>query len=190
MNTLFRAGDGLLLVDVQVDFCPGGALPIPRGDEIVPVLNRWIDAAREANIPIYASRDWHPLGHPSFESVGGVWPEHCLQDSAGAAFHPRLALPNETIIVTKGTRFDKDQYSAFSETGLSRRLDRDGVKRVWLCGLALDVCVRASALDARRHGFAVALDPIGSRAVEPSRTDAVMDELERAGVVVERTEAA
>jgi nicotinamidase/pyrazinamidase len=111
-----RDGDALLIVDVQNDFCPEGALPIPDGDHPVPVLNEWIAAAGRAGIPIYASRDWHPRGHPSFDSEGGPWPAHCLQDTEGAAFHPGLHLPEDVVVVTKGTRFDRDQYSAFDET--------------------------------------------------------------------------
>src|SRR6188474_788165 len=113
-----QPGDALVVVDMQIDFCPGGALPIEHGDAVVPVLNRWIAAAADADVPIYASRDWHPAGHLSFRESGGQWPVHCLQDSDGAKFHPDLHLPASAILVTKGTRFDKDQYSAFDETGL------------------------------------------------------------------------
>src|SRR5512145_193771 len=99
---LLRPGDGLLLVDVQSDFCPGGALPIAEGDAVVPVLNRWIEAAQAKGVAVYASRDWHPLRHVSFLGHGGLWPPHCLEDSPGAAFRPDLALPAETVRVTKG----------------------------------------------------------------------------------------
>ncbi len=117
-----RQGDALLIVDVQNDFCPGGALPIAKGDEVVPVLNRWIAAARAQGVPVYASRDWHPVGHPSFKEQGGQWPPHCQQDSEGARFHPDLELPADAVTVTKGVRFDQDQYSAFDQTGLARQL--------------------------------------------------------------------
>jgi nicotinamidase/pyrazinamidase len=105
----FKLGDGLLLVVVQVDFCPDGALPVVGSDEIVPILNRWIAAARHRGIPVYASRDWHPVRHVSFEEEGGRWPPHCIQDTEGAAFHPGLRLPLDAIKVTKGVRFDQDQ---------------------------------------------------------------------------------
>jgi nicotinamidase/pyrazinamidase len=157
-----RHGDGLLVVDVQNDFCPGGALPISEGDRVVPVLNRWIAAAAERGIPIYASRDWHPQGHPSFRSEGGEWPPHCLQDTEGAAYHPDLRLPEQSVRVTKGTRFDQDQYSAFDQTGLHVRLQRDGIRRLWVGGLAQDVCVCATVLDARQLGYDVNLIPSGS----------------------------
>ena len=148
-----QPGDALILVDVQIDFCPGGALPIEGGDIVVPVLNRWIEAAAQAGVPVYASRDWHPAHHLSFREFGGRWPAHCLQDSEGARFHPALRLPASTVLVTKGVRFDRDQYSAFDETGLATELRRAGVRRVWIGGLAQDVCVRATVLDARREGF-------------------------------------
>ncbi|MBW2312004.1 MAG: isochorismatase family protein, partial [Deltaproteobacteria bacterium] len=124
-NDLLEEGDGLLLVDIQNDFCPGGALPIEEGDEIVPVLSKWIKAGQAKGIPIYASRDWHPLQHMSFEGHGGKWPPHCIQDTNGAAFHPELKLPDNTVKITKGVRFDQDQNSAFDQTGLAEQLTRD-----------------------------------------------------------------
>ncbi len=102
-------GDALLIVDVQKDFCSGGALPIKDGDQVVPILNHWIATAVALGVPIYASRDWHPVGHISFQSRGGPWPTHCIQDSDGARFHPNLKLPDSAVKVTKGTRFDRDQ---------------------------------------------------------------------------------
>ena len=184
LRETFREGDALLVVDVQNDFCPGGALPIPGGDRVVPVLNAWIVEAERAGVPIYASRDWHPQGHPSFAAEGGEWPEHCLQDSAGAAFHPGLQLPGSTVVVTKGTRFDRDQYSAFDGTGLDVRLKRDGVSRVLLGGLAQDVCVRATALDARKFGYDVVLVPGGSMPVTQEGGEATLRDLREGGVIV------
>ncbi|MGQ9424791.1 isochorismatase family protein [Gilvimarinus sp. F26214L] len=158
-------GDALLLVDVQNDFCPGGALPIEHGDEVVPVLNRWIEAALRKQVPIYASRDWHPLQHPSFVEQGGPWPPHCVQDSTGARFHPGLHLPGSAIKVSKGTRFDRDQNSALDETGLAEQLRRNGIRRLWVGGLAEDVGVQATVLDARREGFDVVVIEDGTRPV-------------------------
>ena len=131
-----RKKDALIIVDVQNDFCPGGTLPVAHGNEVVPVMNRWIRAALAADIPLYASRDWHPLHHLSFSESGGPWPVHCVQDTDGARFHPDLALPNSVIVVTKGVRFDRDQYSAFDETGLATELRRRDITRVWIGGLA------------------------------------------------------
>ena len=179
-----RRGDGLLIVDVQYDFCPGGALPIPGGDRIIPVLNNWIAVAAEREVPIYASRDWHPAGHPSFREEGGEWPPHCLQDSPGAQFHAALRLPANTVVVTKGTRFDHDQLSAFHDTGLHERVRRDGVQRLWVGGLAQDVCVAASSLEARRHGIDVALIPDGSLPVNPDGAQQCLDAMRAAGVTL------
>lgn len=180
-------GDALILVDVQVDFCPGGRLPIERGHDVVPVLNRWTDAATAARIPVYASRDWHPAGHPSFAESGGQWPVHCLQDSGGARFHPDLKLPPSAIVVTKGTRFDRDQYSAFDETGLAADLRKRGVRRVWVGGLAQDVCVRATVLDARREGFETVVIADGMLPVTQAGGKRAIEEMRQAGARVETT---
>ena len=180
-----QPGDALLLVDVQIDFCPGGNLPIADGDKVVPVLNRWLAAAREKGIPVYASRDWHPSGHMSFAARGGQWPDHCLQDSAGAAFHPDLALPEDTVVISKGVRFDKDQYSAFDETGLAERLHQDSVTRVWVGGLALDVCVEATALGGREAGFAVQLIPEASKAITADGAARAIAAMREAGVTIQ-----
>lgn len=177
-----RPGDALLIVDVQLDFCPGGALPITDGDAVVPVLNRWIERAVRAGIPVYASRDWHPVGHLSFEEEGGPWPPHCLQDTDGARFHPDLALPETTIEITKGVRFDQDQYSAFDQTGLAHELRKRGITRIWLGGLAEDVCVSATALDARREGFEVWLINEATRPVTPEGGREARQRMAQAGV--------
>lgn len=152
-----QSGDALIIVDVQVDFCPGGALPIEDGDKVVPVLNRWIAGAVAKGIPVYASRDWHPVGHLSFNEAGGLWPPHCIQDTDGASFHPDLKLPDSAVKVTKGVRFDKDQNSAFDQTGLGEELRRRGIQRLFVGGLAEDVCVLATVLDGRKEGFEVML---------------------------------
>lgn len=181
----FKKSDALLIVDVQNDFCPGGALPIEQGGAVVPILNEWIDAAVKTGIPIYASRDWHPAAHLSFTPEGGIWPPHCVQDTEGAAFHPDLSLSAGTVLVTKGARFDKDQYSAFDETGLATELKKRDVCRIWIGGLALDVCVRATALDARKAGFEVHLIRAATRPVTPEGGADALKELKRAGVIVE-----
>jgi len=180
-----RSGDALLVIDVQNDFCPGGALPIEAGDRVVPVLNRWLRAARERGIPVYASRDWHPRGHPSFVEAGGEWPAHCVQDTEGAAFHADLELPADVVLVAKGVRFDIDQYSVFNETGLEERLRRDGVRRLWVGGLALDVCVRATVLDALRAGLEVHVLVDATRSVAAEGGRSALDEMKEAGAFLE-----
>lgn len=183
-----RPGDALIIVDVQIDFCPGGALPIDDGDVVVAVLNRWIRAAGEAHVPIVASRDWHPAHHLSFTESGGQWPVHCVQETDGARIHPGLMLPPDTIIVTKGDRLDRDQYSAFDETGLADELRKRGVRRVWVGGLAQDVCVRATVLDARRLGFETIVLADGTRPVTREGGERADEDMRRAGARFETTD--
>jgi nicotinamidase/pyrazinamidase len=183
-----KDGDALIVVDVQKDFCPGGALPIDEGEKVIPVLNRWIDEAAKKSLPVFASRDWHPVGHISFQGSGGQWPIHCLQDSDGARFHPELALPASAIIVTKGVRFDKDQNSAFDETGLAWELRRRGVLRVLVGGLAEDVCVFATVLDGRREGFEVVLITDATRPVTPDGGEEARKIMKEKGTHFERTD--
>jgi nicotinamidase/pyrazinamidase len=184
---VLQNGDALIVVDIQVDFCPGGALPIERGDEVVAVLNRWIAAASDSQIPIYASRDWHPLHHLSFAESGGTWPVHCVQDSPGARFHPDLNLPASAVVVTKGVRFDRDQYSAFNETGLAVELRKQGVRRVFVGGLAQDVCVLATVLDARREGFDTVVIADATRPVTCAGEERANEEMRHAGASFDTT---
>lgn len=186
MSPALLPHDALLVVDVQPDFCPSGALPIADGDHVVPVINEWIDAALAAGIPIYASRDWHPAHHLSFQEQGGPWPAHCVQDTPGAAMHPDLHLPPSTFVITKGCRLDVDQYSAFDQTGAARHMLDRKVRRVWVAGLALDVCVRATVLDARQLGLEVNVILAGCRAVTPQGGDKARADMAAAGAVLVR----
>lgn len=181
---LLRADDGLLIVDVQNDFFPGWKLPVEGAGAVLPVLNDWIAAAEVKAVPVYASRDWHPVGHPGFRNVGGPWPVHCLQDTPGAAFHPELRLPDDTVKVTKGVRFDHDQNSAFDETGLTEALKRRGVVRLWVGGLALDVCVLATVLDACNAGFDVNLIRGATRPVNADGAEAAIEQMRAAGASI------
>jgi nicotinamidase/pyrazinamidase len=183
LELAFQPGDALVIVDVQNDFCPGGALPIERGNEVVPILNRWIAAAIVKHVPIYASRDWHPVDHISHQHQGGLWPPHCIQDTEGARFHPELQLPGSAITITKGVRFDQDQNSIFDATGLNSELRRRGVKRLWVGGLAEDVCVLATVLDARREGFDVVLIEDATRPVSVEGGERARREMRDAGVL-------
>jgi nicotinamidase/pyrazinamidase len=184
--------DALLIVDVQNDFCPRGALPVPEGDRVVPVLNRWIDAATAGAAAVVASRDWHPPGHVSFRQRGGPWPAHCVQGTDGAAFHPDLRLPADARLVSKGADPDRDAYSAFADPALADDLRRRGVRRVWVGGLAEDVCVRASVLDALKEEFEVHLiaDAVRPVNVRPDDGRRARREMRDAGCVVEGGEDA
>lgn len=153
MRDKLRPSDALLVVDVQRDFCRGGASPVPGADDVVPVLNEWIRSARAAGIPVVAARDWHPADHCSFVEQGGDWPAHCVRDTSGADLHPELDLPQDSIVVSKGTMSDRDTFSAFDDTGLADTLHARGVERVWIGGLVQEVGVRASVIDACEAGF-------------------------------------
>jgi nicotinamidase/pyrazinamidase len=183
----FQPGDALLVVDVQRDFCAGGALAVPGGEEVVPVLNRWLEEAESAGIPIFLSRDWHPSDHVSFEARGGPWPPHCVQDTPGAEFHPDLAAPASGRRVTKGVRFDKDQNSAFDETGLDLELRHLGVRRLWVGGLARDVCVRDSVIDALHCGLEVCVIADATRAVDAEAGERALSEMRDTGARIETT---
>lgn len=191
MKPLLVDGDALLIVDVQNDFCPGGALAVAGGDAVVPVINQWIAAAIETDVPVIASRDWHPEDHVSFKAQGGPWPAHCVRGTTGAAFRSDLRLPPATIVVTKGNDAMEEAYSAFQGTELERRLRELGVKRLWVGGLALDYCVKASALDAVATGnLEVALILAATRAVNvgPGNGEKAVAELRAAGVRVTEEE--
>ena len=181
-NTDERA---LLLVDIQNDFCEGGSLEVPNASDILPVVNNLINGARASGQTIIASRDWHTVDHSSFEDRGGPWPPHCIQDTEGAAFHPELALPDEAVRVSKGTGFDTDAYSAFDGTQLNNYLDRHGIRHLTVVGLALDVCVRATVLDALENGFSVELVADGTRAVKQEEAGDVFEELRVAGASIQ-----
>ena len=174
--------DALLIVDVQKDFCPGGALAVQGGDEIVPLVN---EMAREAPF-VVATRDWHPAAHSSFAERGGQWPVHCVQGTEGAELHPQLDARAIDLVVDKGQEVDEPGYSGFESTDLKRHLEGQGVRHVDVVGLALDYCVKATALDAKRAGFAVTVHRAGTRAVdvEPGDGERAVEELRAAGVEV------
>jgi nicotinamidase/pyrazinamidase len=181
-------GDALLIIDVQNDFCPGGALAVPEGDEVVPVLNRYIEVFRERGLPVYASRDWHPEETDHFESGGGPWPPHCVAGTGGADFHEDLALPRTATVVSKGMDPTDDGYSAFEAqtsdgAALEADLRRRGVRRLFIGGLATDYCVRASVLDAAAKGFRPVLleDAIRGIDVTPGDVGRARNEMMAAG---------
>lgn len=184
MAELNHRTDILLVVDMQNDFCPGGALAVAGGDAIVPLINQM--ARRFAHVGL--TQDWHPPGHGSFASVHAgrhpfetvtmpygeqtLWPDHCVQNTPGAAFHPALDIPHAELVIRKGYRREIDSYSAFFEndrttpTGLGGYLRERGLSHVYLCGLATDFCVHYSALDARRLGFTVTVIESACRAID------------------------
>lgn len=170
--------DGLIVVDVQNDFCRGGALPVPDGDAVIDPINRLME-----DIPFtVATRDWHPGDHRSFAEEGGPWPVHCVQDTGGAQLHPRLHTSQIDAVVDVGRGRDDEGYSGFEGTDLERLLRDQHVDTVHVAGLALDYCVRATALDAREAGFKVILHRDATRAIGDQGP--TLDELRDAGVEV------
>ncbi len=188
MAIKLTVSDALLLVDVQNDFCPGGALAVADGDAVVPALNAWIAAARSGGAGIFASRDWHPADHMSFAEQGGIWPPHCVQDTPGAAFHPDLQLPDDAAVVTKADTADREAYSAFDSGELAEQLRAAGTKRLWVGGLATDYCVKASVLDAvQLPGLRVHVITDAIRAVDAAPGDggAALEAMREAGAILE-----
>ena len=186
-----RPGDALIVVDVQKDFLPGGSLAVPHGDEVVPVLNRYMEIFSSRGLPVFATRDWHPPEHCSFTEQGGPWPPHCVAGSEGAAFADGLRLPAETVVVSKATAPDKDAYSGFQDTGLAQRLREAGVRRVFVGGLATDYCVLNTVRDALAEGFEVVLleDAIRAVDVQPGDGERAVKEMLDAGAVPARIDA-
>lgn len=179
----------LLVVDVQNDFCPGGALAVPDGDRIIPRVNRTIELFERRRLPVLATRDWHPKITRHFKEFGGAWPPHCIQGTKGARFHPKLALPKDAVILSKGMDPDQDSYSGFQALNAQGR-DLESVVRdlaideLYLCGLATDYCVRATALDAVRRGLRIRVleDVIRGVNLKPGDSKEAVQEMRSAGV--------
>ncbi len=197
------ADEALIVIDVQNDFCPGGALAVAGGDEVVPVINGLIERFDH----VVLTQDWHPAGHSSFASshpgkapfetiempygTQTLWPDHCVQGTGGAAFHDGLSWDRAELVIRKGFRKSIDSYSAFFEndhktpTGLSGYLRERGITRVTLAGLATDFCVAYSAIDARRQGFEATVILEGCRAIDLGGSLAAMTEkMKEAGVTL------
>jgi len=185
-NTIkVQPGDALIVVDIQNDFLPGGALAVQGGDEVIPVLNTYIRTFVDAGLPIYITRDWHPSDHCSFEAQGGPWPPHCVVGTKGAEFSPDLFIPAGAPIVSKATTPEKEAYSDFEDTGLAERLRTGGIRRLFIGGLATDYCVLETVKDALENGFGVVLLKDGIRAVNVNPGDGAKaeTEMERRGAV-------
>ncbi len=177
--------DALLVVDLQRDFCFGGALAVAGADEIIPVVQVLVKRFVHEERPVLFSRDWHPVEHCSFAAQGGPWPPHCVAGTAGAAFPDDLEMPEEAVILSKATTKEKDAYSAFEDTGLAEVLRGRHVKRLFVAGLATDYCVRESVLDGLSEGFQVMLvsDAVRGVDVNPGDSRRAMDEMVRRGAL-------
>jgi nicotinamidase/pyrazinamidase len=186
MTTPKRA---LIVVDVQNDFCPGGTLAVPHGDEVVEPLNQVIGEFLERGEPVYKSRDWHPPTTKHFADYGGVWPVHCVQNTKGAEFHPALRDDPRITVISKGLG-DTDCYSAFDETDLLDQLHQQNVEEVVVGGLATDYCVKSTVLDALKHEFIVKALKNAMRAVEvqPGDGERAIEEMRDAGAEILSTD--
>lgn len=177
-----RSGDALIVVDVQRDFLPGGSLAIASADQVVPRLNAYIAAFDARDLAVFLTRDWHPENHCSFRSAGGRWPPHCVQGTQGADWPDGLNVLPNVRVVSKGTDRNVEAYSGFSGTSLLTLLRQLDVHRLFVGGLATDYCVHDTVMDARNHGFDVAVlaDAIRGVNAEPGdETRAIMDMIER-----------
>ncbi len=178
--------DALIVVDVQNDFCPGGALAVPEGDLVVAPLNRMLDGSWKITI---ATRDWHPDNHISFKSRGGIWPAHCIAGTDGAAFHAALRTDKVNLIVSKADRPDLEAYSGFEGTGLSGKLKKVGSERLFIGGLATDYCVKNTVIDGLTNGFEVYVfeDAVRGVNVEPEDSAYALREMQDKGAKLIRT---
>jgi nicotinamidase/pyrazinamidase len=178
----------LLIVDLQNDFCPGGSLGVPGGDEIIPLINRYVDLFKGKGVQVIASRDWHPAVSKHFKEFGGMWPTHCVQESRGAMFNEELRLPPDCLVFSKGMDPESDDYSALSArnvdgTLLSEYLEKKAIRQLYICGLATDYCVRQTALNALMEGFTVTVLADAVRGVDltPGDSERAQAEMKAAG---------
>lgn len=186
MNAVrLEPGDALIVVDVQNDFLPGGALAVPAGDAVIPPLNRYIELFSARSLPIYATRDWHPAEHCSFHARGGIWPPHCVADTDGAQFAASLRLPDNAVTISKATTMERDAYSGFEGTDLPSRLRSQRIERLFIGGLATDYCVLNTVKDALAKGFKVSLllDAIRAVDLHPGDGRAAIDEMIERGAM-------
>ncbi|HEU5131935.1 MAG TPA: nicotinamidase [Pyrinomonadaceae bacterium] len=180
-----QSKQALIVVDVQNDFCPGGALAVAEGDEVVEPLNEMIDEFLERGDPVYKSRDWHPPKTKHFTAYGGTWPIHCVQNTKGAEFHPQLRDDPRIRVISKGLG-DTDCYSAFDETDLASQLHEQGVEELVVGGLATDYCVKATVLAGLNEGFKVKALKNAMRAVDvnPGDGERAIQEMKAAGAQI------
>ncbi|MCX7738067.1 MAG: nicotinamidase [Hydrogenothermaceae bacterium] len=156
MKVAISNRDALIVVDMQNDFMPLGVLPVKEADRIVPVINNYVEKFERKSLPVFFTRDWHPENHTSFRDFGGVWPSHCVAGTEGAKFYPGLKIPADNkFIISKGTSPEFDAYSGFQGTILDSLLKERGIRRVFICGVATDFCVKNTALGAINLGYQV-----------------------------------
>ena len=172
----------ILIVDLQNDFCPGGALGVKEGDQIIPTVNKYIELFLKHRLPVFVSRDWHPEDTSHFKSSGGPWPQHCVQNTKGAEFHPGFKVPVNAIILSKGTNPELDGYSVFEARDsqnkfFSQLLKEMGVEELYIAGIATDYCVKMTSLDAFKNGFKVNVLTDAIKGVDEQDSQHAIDEI-------------
>jgi len=184
-RVIITNNSAIIAVDIQNDFCPGGALPVPDGDAVVYSMNLYITKFSKMGLPVYFTRDWHPQNHISFKTNGGIWPEHCVQETYGAELHKKLLIPSRAVIISKGISADNDGYSGFEETDLDKRLKAKNIRQLFIGGLATDYCVKSTVLDALHAGFDVVFLSDASKGVDVNTgaSEQAIDEMLREGAV-------
>lgn len=173
----------LVVVDAQVDFFEGGALAVPGSNAIISVVQKYVDFFQGKHVPIFFTRDWHPSNHISFRAQKGPWPPHCVQNTPGAKFHPRIKIPDSAVIISKAYLQNKDAYSGFEGTVLDEELKKQGILQISVCGLATDYCVKHTVLDALKLSYEVLLlsDAIKGVNLKPTDSDKALQEMEKSG---------
>ena len=184
-KVIITNNSAIIAVDIQNDFCPGGALPVPDGDAVVYSMNLYITKFSKMGLPVYFTKDWHPQNHISFKTNGGIWPEHCVQETYGAELHKKLLIPSRAVIISKGISPDDEGYSGFQGTDLDKRLKAKNIRQLFIGGLATDYCVRSTVLDALHAGFDVVFLSDASKGVDVNTGDSeqAIDEMLREGAV-------
>ena len=175
--------DALIVVDVQNDFMPWGKLPVPNGDSVIEPINRYVKLFSSKKLPIFATRDWHPESHVSFNVNGGPWPVHCVQWSEGAQFAKGLELPQDVFIINKGDRPELEAYSGFQGTVLNELLKERGVKRIFICGVATEFCVKNTCIGALNLGYTVFLLEDAVKGLKKETSDEAVKELLQRGCI-------
>ena len=184
-KVIITNNSAIIAVDIQNDFCPGGALPVPDGDAVVYSMNLYITKFSKMGLPVYFTRDWHPQNHISFKTNGGIWPEHCVQETYGAELHKKLLIPSRAVIISKGISPDNEGYSGFQGTDLDKRLKAKNIRQLFIGGLATDYCVKSTVLDALHTGFDVVFLSDASKGVDVNTgaSEQAIDEMLREGAV-------
>lgn len=189
-----RERDALVIVDVQNDFLPGGTLAVPEGNRVVTPLNTAIDIFRVCNLSVFATRDWHPPNHSSFQEQGGPWPPHCVHDTPGAAFVDNLSVDSNVTVITKGVRIEPDEYSGFQGyddgNDFDSCLKQRGIERIFVGGLATDYCVLDTVLDGLKRGYDVYVltDAIRAVNVKPDDGEKALERMVQQGAKLTTTE--